>query len=259
MGRILMMWALQGCIVGEFHPGNGHSVTETRIVGDFTGVTAAISIPVEVTLDSQSSVQVTCDENLVDLIETEVKDGDLVVQSVNRRHLWVVIDPSVDCRVQITTPSVGRATSTGSGQLTVFGDVLEGLSTVTNTGSGGVEVRGQAVDSPFEVTNTGSGPVLVDSVVAGATHALATGSGRIAIFDGATDVLQVTITGSGGVDAAGLVARDVDALLSGSGSGEVTATDSLAATLTGSGNLVVHGDPEDRDVHETGSGDVHFD
>lgn len=258
MCRILMMCVLQGCIAGEFHPGNGQSATEDRIVGGFTGVTAAMSIPVDVSLGSEPAVSVTCDENLLDLIETEVRKGDLVVRAAHHDHLWVVLDPTVDCRVQVTTLGVHRVTSTGSGLLSVTGGSLDELYFLTNTGSGGLAVHGKVAASEVDVTNTGSSTVLIDAIEAKSVHLGASGSGSIIALDGNASALRLTITGSGDIDAEGLVAEHVDATLTGSGSGVVTATRSLSATLTGSGDLYVQGDPKDRDAQSTGSGDVVF-
>lgn len=249
--------ALSGCFM-EFHQGNGRSATEDRVVGAFDGVTAATSIPVDVTAGPESGVSVTCDSNLIEFIVTDVNDGDLVVRTVQRGGVWVNIDPTVDCRVHITTPGVAKLASTGSGLLTASGDDLEGLRAVTSTGSGGLVVFGHAVAPEVVVTSTGSGDIAIDAVVATDLTVMVSGSGEVDVSNGSAATVDLTITGSGDVDLAGVASDDVHAVLSGSGSGQVTVADELSATLTGSGDLVVFGNPDHHDVTETGSGRVHF-
>lgn len=258
MRMLVFMLALPGCVIGEIVEGNGQSASEDRVVAEFSGVVATMAIPVDVVAGPAPAVRVTCDENLLEFIATDVDSGDLIVRSERDGDGFVAIQPTVDCRVEVTTPGANRLISTGSGLLTASGEELGGLSDVTSTGSGGLVVHGRAVAQRVSVTNTGSASVVVDGVEADTTELLSTGSGGMTVLDGATGALALTISGSGPVDAGGLVADVVNATISGSGSGQVTATESLSATITGSGGLVVFGDPEVRDVSETGSGSVTF-
>ena len=258
--RSIMLWfALPGCVIGRIEEGNGESATEDRDVAEFSGVIAAMSIPVDVEAGPVRAVKVTCDSNLLEFIVTSVESGDLIVRGLDDDDDgFVAINPTVDCRVTVTTPGANRMTSTGSGLLTVTGDDLGGLSDVMSTGSGGVVVHGRAVSEQVSVTTTGSGVISVDAVAADTTTLLSTGSGGISVLDGTTGAFDLTSTASGAVDAGGLVANVVNATISGSGSCEVTATESVSATLSGSGILTVHGDPEVREITATGSGNATF-
>lgn len=258
MRTIILGWLLPGCVIGEIHEGNGRSATEDRAVDAFSGVIATMSIPVDVVAGPAPAVTVTCDANLLEFIDTDVEGGDLIVRSTPDGDRFVAIEPTVDCRVEITTDGVARLVVTGSGPMTVTGDDLGGLGAITSTGSGGLTIHGTAVNGDVAVTSTGSGGIDLDGIVAGSTAILQSGSGPVAVRGGTTDTLALTMTGSGGLDAAAFVAGDLDATVSGSGGGEVTVTDSVEATLTGSGGLVIHGDPVARDVTSTGSGDVTF-
>ncbi len=256
MLSLIVLLAMPGCVIGEVHQGNGVSATEDRVVDAFDGVIGTMSIPVDVFAGPSPAVKVICDENLLEFIVTDVDSGDLVVRSMQDGNRFVAIDPTVDCRVEITTDGANHVMVTGSGPMTVTGDNLGGLGGITGTGSGGLTIFGRAVAEDVAITNTGSANIAIDSVIAASTEIVVTGSGSVSVLDGTTDTLALTQTGSGNVDAADFVVGSLQATLSGSGHAEVTVTDSVEATLTGSGGIVVHGDPAGRDVTTTGSGDV---
>jgi len=73
---------------------------------------------------------------------------------------------------------------------------------------------------------------------------------------GTTTELAVTISGHGTAQLRELVARDARAALSGDGTIMLTATHSLAATVSGSGAILYGGDPSHVAQTVTGSGTV---
>ena len=103
------------------------------------------------------------------------------------------------------------------------------------------------------VVLSGSGVVTVEGVTAERLVVRAPGSGVLTI-SGTADQLDVSLTGSGDVRLEELVSRDVAATLSGSGRLQVHATDSLDASLPGTGVIVYSGNPSSvtRDVSGTG-------
>lgn len=68
---------------GSGKRGNGTVVEETRNVKeDFTVVSAAEGLDVFVTQDSEFKILVEADENIIDLIGTDIKDGKLRVHAI---------------------------------------------------------------------------------------------------------------------------------------------------------------------------------
>ena len=108
------------------------------------------------------------------------------------------------------------------------------LTALTLAGSGNIAVSGIEAKS-FEVTLPGSGTL--------------TGSGTATRLD-------ATVGGSGVVQFTRLVAKDVRAVVSGSGSIFVTATDTLDASVSGSGAILYAGSPQDVTKSVTGSGAI---
>lgn len=108
------------------------------------------------------------------------------------------------------------------------------LDALTLSGSGNIDVAGVDAKS-FDVSLPGSG--------------MLSGSGRAVRLD-------VAVGGSGTVRFTDLVAQHVRADVSGSGSIFVTATESLAAKVSGSGAILYAGSPADVTKDVTGSGAI---
>lgn len=87
--------------------------------------------------------------------------------------------------------------------------------------------------------------------------ALLSGSGHLTIVGG-TRELHANASGSGELDARHLRADKVEVSQTGSGRSTVHARRSVAASITGSGDIEVTGNPAERSVSRSGSGTVTF-
>lgn len=68
---------------GHGKTGNGQIVEETRAVSeDFTEVLASEGIDVFVTQDSEFKISVEADDNIIDLIGTDIRDGKLKIHAI---------------------------------------------------------------------------------------------------------------------------------------------------------------------------------
>jgi putative autotransporter adhesin-like protein len=138
-------------------------------------------------------------------------------------------------------------------------DVRSGKLVVANT-SGSfatksatvVLVRVPTLDA---LTLSGSGNVVVSGIDAERLTVSLPGSGTLT-GSGTARGLDVTVSGSGTVQFARLVANDARALVSGSGSIFVTATQTLDASVTGSGAIVYAGHPQEVTKSVTGNGAI---
>ena len=69
---------------GDGKKGNGVVVDEARkVMEDFTVVSAAEGLDVFVTQGDEYSISVEADENVIDLIATDIKDGKLKIHTEN--------------------------------------------------------------------------------------------------------------------------------------------------------------------------------
>ena len=220
----VLFLALTGCITG-----NGEIASELRDIDGFSAVEVISNIPVDVFVDDEVSVEVTCDSNLIDYIRTEVRGDALQVKTPNNRN----VRPTTDCFVTVTGPTFTEFALSGSAGLYAQGPLKE--------------LR--------ELSASGSGSMLVEAIDSSRLSVSLSGSGD-AELDGATGDLELHLSGSGGVLARDLTAGDAEVKISGSGSAEITATGSVDADLSGSGSLDIYGDPQSVNQDTSGSGDV---
>lgn len=111
------------------------------------------------------------------------------------------------------------------------------------------------VPSLTALTLSGSGAVALDGIDAPAFTLQLPGSGVVRA-SGTVERLRVTLSGSGDAELAGVAAREVHASVGGSGTIAVTATDSLEASVAGSGAILYGGNPPHVLTSVTGSGAV---
>lgn len=241
----LALWLFaSGCAVVR---GNGVQVEESREVSEFSAVENAISVWVEAA-DGEPSVTVRCDENLIDLIETEVRGGALRVSN----QLITGLAPRADCGVIVTTPGLSGITTSGSGSIRAMGD-LPDLSWVSSIGSGEAIADG-VLSGLDDAYNTGSGGITLHGIAVDAIRLQSSGSGAIHA-DGSAIEANLDASGSGGIFASGLVTESALVNASGSGRVELTVTGEASVSLSGSGSVHLWGDPA-LDPYDTGSGQI---
>ena len=83
------------------------------------------------------------------------------------------------------------------------------------------------------------------------------GTGGITLV-GATGSLRVTLDGTGDLRAKDLAARDATIEVGGTGNASLSASQSLEARLTGTGNIDVHGHPQRIKKSVSGVGNIHI-
>jgi len=104
--------------------GEGPLVTETRAVGNFTGVSFETSGKVNLTIGPDFRLELTAQQNILDVLQTNVASGVLHIDfkdNVRVKNYEEVI-------VNITAPTVDYLRLSGSGDMNVTGNnVANGL------------------------------------------------------------------------------------------------------------------------------------
>lgn len=117
-----------------------------------------------------------------------------------------------------------------------------------------IEATGPSLDS---ISIAGSGDVKVNGLAGKTLQLDIAGSGNI-VAHGAVEHSRIHVAGSGNVDGSVLRTSELEVQLSGSGDIRAYATRSARVAMTGSGNIVIAGNPARRDVNRVGSGSVQF-
>lgn len=168
--------------------GSGVSATETRDLPAFTELDLAGTNAVTVKVGSPQSVQVTADDNLLDNVTTNVRNGGLVIDEVGS---WSAKSPM---RVDVTVPSLDRVALTGTGTITVTGVSANGF-TAELKGTGTVVAAGSA--DRLTAVLSDSGTLALSGLVARDVTARLDGTGTIRVT--ATSSLDATIGGTGAI------------------------------------------------------------
>jgi len=196
--------------------GSGTAASEERATGEFSSVRFALPGVLVLEQGSPTRVTVESDDNLLEHVSTEVRQGTLRIGSGNTR-----LHPRSPLRVVVRGPEFQSIESAGSGIVEAAGLRGSGL-TLSLAGSGDAFLPDLEVDE-LRVRVAGSGSVEM--------------SGRAA-----HQVLS--LAGSGEVEARSLASESAEASLAGSGSAWLNVTERLTANLVGSGSVNYLGDPE---------------
>ncbi len=211
--------------------GNGNITSINRTTSEYNTVNFAGSFDYILVSGKEGNIKIEGEENLLQYIITEVKNGNLTVTTQKNINLQT----SNNKTIKITVPfeEITAATLAGSGDLW-----NESLISTPN----------------FTTTLTGSGDVKLE-IKANTINASVQGSGDL-VLQGKTDTLKVSVIGSGDFKGFDLEATDVDVSVNGSGDAKINCHGHLQARVNGSGDIQYKGNPKTEDSKVAGSGNI---
>jgi hypothetical protein len=210
--------------------GSGNLRTEARDVPAFDAVWVSAGIHAAVSVGPRKPIQIEADDNILELIETTVRDG--VLQIGFKRN--ANISSSHDVHVSIQAPD------------------LHGVGA-----SAGSEIRGQlARGDEVELDASGGGQVHVRGVEAGELRISGSG-GAVIEVQGRADRASIEMSGGTQVKGADLAVKDVRVDGSGGSEAEVRASGQIRGHLSGGSELHVKGNASSR-VATSGGSSVDF-
>ncbi|NER14109.1 DUF2807 domain-containing protein [Leptobacterium flavescens] len=201
--------------LGEGKRGNGNVVTEKRAADeDFTVVKATEGLDVYVTQDNKTSITVEADENVIELIRTDIRNGVLHIHTEER------IGRAKSKKVHVSLPDIAALRSTSGADL--YGtDVIKADKIELSSNSG--------ADLKVEVEAT---EVECD-----------TSSGADIVVSGTADLLIADASSGSDIRAGKLVVSKCIADASSGADIKVNATDELTANASSGGDVRYSGDP----------------
>jgi hypothetical protein len=209
--------------------GSGHASSVKRELASYHQIAVDLPCKVELVQGTSEAVEIAADDNLLPLIETVVKNGQLTIKPAKGVNL----------------------SSRTSIQLTVYARSVDALSL-----AGSADLLAARLQSPkLSGSIAGSGSMTIKDLQSDALSVSIAGSGRFEA-QGAAAVMDVSIAGSGDVNAPRLSAQDVNVNIAGSGDATVWARKALSVSIVGSGNVRYYGDATRADTSTLGSGRV---
>jgi hypothetical protein len=187
--------------------GSGHVVSQSRLLGDFDAVQSKGAEDIEIVIGLHGGVTVDMDDNLQQMIRTEVHGHTLVIDN---KGSW---SAEHDPHLTITLPLLTALATEGSGNVVIKSFKGDDLA-LRVAGSGDIDGSGQ-VDH-LNVVLDGSGDVRLGNLRAGQVRVRLNGSGDVSVD--AERTLEAIIDGSGDIRYRGKA--EVTSKVFGSGSVE---------------------------------------
>src|SRR5262245_24209923 len=147
---VSLLMVLGGCHFNHGVRGSGVRKTEKREVASFKAIDTSGAYEVEVTCQQPVALQIEADDNVLPLIQTDVRDGVLYVRNEKS------YDSNQAVKLKISTPNLERLKSTGAGKFRVA-DVKNDKFSIESTGASAVSANGQT--QSLEVHSTGAGQI----------------------------------------------------------------------------------------------------
>lgn len=212
---------------GSGEKGNGVVVEENRnINGDFTEIHASEGLQVYVTQDDDFSISVEADENIIDLIGTDVKNGKLKIHAIE---------------------NIGRATK----------KVFVSLPNVTSlTSSSGAHLTAQNLIESNELTIDSSSGSIMDVEVSVRELDIDASSGANINISGRANEVYVDGSSGANIRAKDLLAKECRADGSSGSNISVNVSESLTADASSGANISYSGDATVK-KNKSVSGSVH--
>ena len=222
-GFILAALALSGCSIGDGRTvhGSGNVVEETRVVSGVTGVNLATIGDLSIEVGDTESFRIEAQDNLMEYIETEVRNGQLRIETQDNVNL--------------------RSTRPINYYLTVTG-----LDTIVISSVGGIEAPDlEAGRFSITINSTGNlemGDLEADTLT---VNISSTGDVTMGMLNAKTlEVnINITISSSGKYTAQDLASDEAQVRLNSSGSATIWVRSQLKANLSSSGDLRYRGNP----------------
>lgn len=125
--------------------GSGDAASEKRDVTGFKGVDVSSSFQVEITAQKDFSVTVEADDNILPLIETEVRGGVLRIECSRR------VSPKTPMKIIISAPDIENIETSGAANVTLNSIKNSGLN-IDSSGASKILVTGETTKLVVDVS-----------------------------------------------------------------------------------------------------------
>ncbi len=224
---LFLLFAI-GISEARYIDGSGVIKREKRNISGAKYLVNESSAKVILSSGQNEEVIVEADDNLINLINTYVKNNKLIISfaNVSYRSRYMVI--------YVT---------------------MKDIKGIKSKGSGDIVSKGQIKSDNLTVLVEGSGDVNIANILANAVSVAVFGSGDVRIA-GLTDILNAEIVGSGDIAANRLQTKDANVKIVGSGDCIIDTSNQALVQIIGSGDLILYREPKTIKRSIIGSGNI---
>jgi hypothetical protein len=213
---------------------NGNSdKTETRQVSNFNGIKVSTGIDLYITMGASEEVKIVADDEIIDDLITEVKDGTLRIY-MKQTNNWFNWNSGNQTRKAYVTVKELKSIDASSGSDVKSENTLKGEELKVNASSG----------SDVEID------VYYKNVW------LDTSSGSNAKLSGKTKNFKAEASSGSDIKAQDLESSICRVSVSSGSDATVNVTDELYAKASSGADVMYYGNPQVKDIDESSGGDV---
>jgi len=228
---LCLMIGLSACdygLITDTIYGNGHVVSKIRKVHSFDGIKVSSGIDVYIKQGDAENLKVEADENLHEVIRTEVKNNTLYIYTDEK------IRRAKAKRVYVLYKNLNRIKITSSGD-------LEGVNTLETEN--------------LDISLSSAGDLDLD--IEAREIYLSISSSGDARISGKADYLKASLSSAGDLDAYDLKVKKCRINVSSAGNAKIHVTEELDATASSAGDIYYDGDPEIKNLNASSAGGIH--
>ena len=216
--------------------GNGILKEEDRGKMDFTAIDVRGSISVIISDITDAPVKIEGDENLLEFIETIVKDGVLKVQFRNRNYSSY----SPNIGIKVTVPNSGRINrikTSGSSDIIIEDVVVADNMRIMCSGSS--NINGSIKAEKCEIDCSGSSDLKIN--IDATTCIFKFAGSSTCNISGSADVCEMRMTGSGDFKGYDFAVNKLTCTVFGSSGVQITCDEELNVRTFGSSDVYYRG------------------
>lgn len=210
--------------------GKGPTVSENRMLANFSKVHSDMSGNVYIRQDSFYKVEVRGQQNVLNVLKTTVSGGEL---NISFKSNTLLIDND-KVEVYVTCPNV---------------------ESISLDGSGSINATNKLSSANIDVDLNSSGSISLTALNSNKLNASISGSGSINVLGGWASTISASTSGSGSINLSALESDYANVHISGSGNTKVNVQKQLDVNISGSGDVYYLGNPS-INSHISGSGKV---
>ncbi len=229
--------------------GNGNVVEEKRELNNFEKISVNDIIKIEITQSDIFEVKVKTDENIMEFVETAIKEDRLVIsikknKNVKPTELVVYISLPVLSKLQVRGASIAKTTSKLS--LQDFECEIGGASKAN-------------LEFDANILNLSmSGASELDLNVNSKNSEIKLSGASALDIKGKTDKLSSKLSGASNISGYEFISNEADIKTSGASKVRFTVNENISAHSSGASAIRIKGSPEKKDITKSGSAVIRF-
>jgi len=208
------LFTFSSCMFEPGVEGNGNITIETRELKAFDQIEVSGGFTVILSQGTATLIEVEADENLIDLISTNVKGGVLTIKSKES------IRGSKDIKIFVEARDLTKISLSGAVELTTS----DGFTTKH------LKIDGSGASTLNMMLNVES----LDAELSGANNVTLNGKAKS---------FYAKLTGASDLKAFGFEVNELEIKVSGAGDARVSVRDKLKVNISGAGSVAYRGDP----------------